>query len=72
SLLEYNIPAAKREAAEDLTPGFNSPTVTNLEDPDWFSIRAMVRRKEVIDIMEKLEELGAKAILETSIANCRL
>jgi len=32
----------------------------------------MVRRKEVIDVMEKLEALGASAILETQITNCRL
>jgi ATP phosphoribosyltransferase len=32
----------------------------------------MVRRGEVIDVMEKLEALGAHAILETQINNCRL
>ncbi len=32
----------------------------------------MVRRKEVIEVMEKLEALGASAILETAINNCRL
>jgi len=32
----------------------------------------MVRRGEVIGIMEQLEELGASAILEMRITNCRL
>jgi len=32
----------------------------------------MVRRGEVIEVMEKLEALGARAILETQINNCRL
>ncbi len=32
----------------------------------------MVRRTEVIEIMERLEALGASAILETEITNCRL
>jgi ATP phosphoribosyltransferase len=32
----------------------------------------MVKRKEVIDVMDKLEALGATAILETQITNCRL
>ena len=36
------------------------------------AVRVMVRRKEVIDAMEKLEQLGASAILQTQIANCRL
>jgi ATP phosphoribosyltransferase len=32
----------------------------------------MVRHKDVISVMEQLETLGATAILETSISNCRL
>jgi ATP phosphoribosyltransferase len=32
----------------------------------------MVKRGDVIRIMEQLEELGATAILETAISNCRL
>lgn len=72
SLLEYNIPRSKLSQAEAITPGFNSPTVNSLENKDWCSIRVMVRRKEVIDAMEKLESLGASAIMETSISNCRL
>ena len=72
SLLEYNVPRAKLREAETITPGFNSPTVSALEDADWCAVRVMVRRKEVIQIMEKLESLGASAILETQISNCRL
>ena len=71
SLLEYNIPRAKLPDAEKITPGFNSPTVSALEDPGWCAVRVMVRRGEVISIMERLESLGASAILETQITNCR-
>lgn len=72
SLLEYNIPKDKLAEAKVVTPGFNSPTVSALEDADWRAVRAMVKRKEVIAAMEALEKLGAAAILETEIANCRL
>ncbi len=72
SLLEYNVPRAKLKEAEQITPGFNSPTVSSLEDSDWCAVRVMVPRSSVIDAMEKLEALGAHAILETAIANCRL
>jgi ATP phosphoribosyltransferase len=72
SLLEYNVPEAKLAAAEKITPGFESPTVNKLEEPGWFAVRAMVKRSEVIEIMERLEALGATAILETTITNCRL
>jgi ATP phosphoribosyltransferase len=72
SLLEYNIPRSKLAEAERITPGFNSPTVNALEEPDWCAVQVMVRRSEVIEVMEQLEAIGASAILETQIANCRL
>jgi ATP phosphoribosyltransferase len=72
SLLEYNVPRAKLPEAEQITPGFNSPTISSLEDPQWCAVRVMVKRNEVIAIMERLESLGATAILETQITNCRL
>lgn len=72
SLLEYNVPRTKLSEAEKITPGFNSPTISALEDPNWCAVRVMVKRGEVIEIMERLESLGATAILETQITNCRL
>jgi ATP phosphoribosyltransferase len=72
SLLEYNIPRDKLAEAEQITPGFHSPTVNALEDPAWCSVRVMVPNQEVISAMERLEALGATAILETKIGNCRL
>ncbi len=72
SLLEYNLPRNKLAQAEKITPGFDSPTINPLEDPDWCAVRVMVRRSEVIGVMEQLEALGAHAILETQINNCRL
>lgn len=72
SVLEYNIPKTRLDEAENITPGFNSPTVNMLEDPSMCAIRVMVRRGDVISVMEKLEAIGATAILETQITNCRL
>jgi ATP phosphoribosyltransferase len=72
SLLEYNIPRSKLAEAEAITPGFDSPTINSLEDDQWCSVRVMVKRSEVIVSMERLEALGASAILETAINNCRL
>jgi ATP phosphoribosyltransferase len=72
SLLEYNVPRARLAEAEQITPGFKSPTISALEDPTWCAVRAMVKRDQVIEIMERLEALGASAILETQITNCRL
>lgn len=72
SLLEYNIPRDKLSQAEKITPGFNSPTVSSLESSEWCAVRVMVQRKDVIATMERLESVGASAILETAINNCRL
>ncbi len=72
SLLEYNIPRSGLAAAEKITPGFNSPTVSALEDPAWCAVRAMVRRSDAHGIIERLEAIGASAIVETAISNCRL
>jgi ATP phosphoribosyltransferase len=72
SLLEYNVPKARLPDAETITPGFNSPTVNSLEDSDWCAVQVMVKRKDVIDVMDRLEAIGARAILQTQIANCRL
>ena len=72
SLLEYNVPRTRLAEAEKITPGFNSPTVSGLEDPGWCAVRAMVKRGEAHAIMERLDAIGASAIIETQIANCRL
>ena len=72
SLLEYNVPRSRLAEAEKITPGFNSPTIMQLEDAEWCAVRAMVRRGEAHAIMERLEAIGASAVIETQIANCRL
>jgi ATP phosphoribosyltransferase len=72
SLLEYNVPRSRLAEAEAITPGFNSPTVMALEDPAWCAVRAMVRRHEAHGVIERLEAIGASAVIETQIANCRL
>ena len=72
SLLEYNVPRARLAEAEQITPVFKSPTVMALEDSDWCAVRAMVRRGEAHAIIERLEAIGALAMIETRIANCRL
>jgi ATP phosphoribosyltransferase len=72
SLLEYNVPRSQLAAAEKVTPGYNSPTINALEDPNWCAVQVMVRKAEVAEVMDQLEALGAHAILETQINNCRL
>jgi len=72
TLLEYNIPRAKLVDAEKITPGFDSPTISDLEDPKWVAVKVMIPKKKSVEIIDKLEAIGASAILETPILNCRL
>lgn len=71
-LLDYDVPAAQVEAACQITPGLESPTVSPLHDPAWVAVRAMVPRKGTNRVMDELFDLGARGILVTHIAACRL
>jgi ATP phosphoribosyltransferase len=72
SMLEYNIKKSLLKKAEGITPGFEAPTVSDLDEAGWCAVKVMVEKKSVIDVMDRLEALGATAILETGINNCRL
>ncbi|MFC7488949.1 ATP phosphoribosyltransferase [Knoellia sp. CPCC 206453] len=71
-MLDYDVPAALVDDACAITPGLESPTVSNLQNPDWKAVRAMVPRSVTNQVMDELWELGARAILVTDIAACRL
>ena len=71
-LLDYDCPAEHVEAACQITPGLESPTVSPLHDPAWVAVRAMVPRKGTNRVMDELYDLGARGILVTHIAACRL
>jgi len=72
SMLEYNIRENLLKQAEAITPGFESPTVSRLDQENWLAVKVMVKKNEVVQVMDGLEKLGATAILETEILNCRL
>lgn len=71
-LVDYDCPLDRLDHATAVTPGFESPTVSRLSDEDWRAVRALVARDEVHDVMDRLYALGARAILVTEVAACRL
>jgi ATP phosphoribosyltransferase len=71
-MLAYDVPTDLLEIATSLTPGIESPTISPLHREGWVAAQAMVRRADVHRTMDDLYELGARAILVTDIANCRL
>ncbi len=71
-LMDYDLPANLIEKATEITPGFESPTVSPLKDGGWVAVRVMVPRDETNQIMDALYELGARAILVSSIHAARI
>jgi ATP phosphoribosyltransferase len=71
-LMDYDIPVSLLDAACVLAPGIESPTVSSLHDPDWVAVRVMISRDDTNNVMDGLYELGARAILVSSIHNARL
>ena len=71
-LVDYDIETNKLEVACALTPGFESPTVSNLAKSGWSAVRSMVKRSDINKIMDELYTLGARGILVTDIHACRL
>ncbi|NYE94108.1 ATP phosphoribosyltransferase [Psychromicrobium silvestre] len=72
ALMDYDIRAELVEAASKLTPGLESPTVSPLQDSNWVAVRSMVLKKDTNRVMDELYELGARAILVTSIHAARV
>lgn len=71
-LMDYDIRKELVEQAAALTPGLESPTVSPLRDSDWVAVRSMVPKKDTNRIMDELYDLGARAILVSSIHACRI
>ena len=71
-MLDYDVPASLVDDACAITPGLESPTVSSLQNQDWKAVRAMVPRSVTNQVMDELYEMGARAILVTDIAACRL
>ena len=71
-LVDYDVPVKLLDAATRVTPGLESPTVSPLHDPEWVAVRAMVPRQDTNHVMDELYELGARAILVSSIHAARI
>jgi ATP phosphoribosyltransferase len=71
-MMDYDVRKELVEEAAALTPGLESPTVSPLRDTDWVAVRSMVKRNQTNRIMDELYELGARAILVSSIHACRI
>jgi len=71
-LMDYDLPAQLIDTASKITPGLESPTVSQTRDADWVAVRVMVPRTETNQVMDALYELGARAILVSAIHAARI
>jgi ATP phosphoribosyltransferase len=71
-MMDYDVSDEFVDLACSITPGLESPTVSPLAKEGWFAVRAMVPRENAQQIMDDLWAVGARAILVTDIAACRI
>ena len=71
AMMYYNVARVNLSKAEKVTPGKQAPTISPLEDPNWVSVGAMVPLKEVAEVMDRLQDIGARDIIVLNIDNCR-
>lgn len=71
-LMDYDCPKAIIDQAIKITPGIESPTLSPLADESWVAVRALVKASETNRIMDQLSDIGAKAILVTSLHAARI
>jgi len=71
-MMDYDVSDEFIELACSITPGLESPTVAPLAKEGWLAVRAMVPRADAQQIMDDLWAVGARAILVTDIAACRI
>ena len=71
-LINYNCPRAKLPECLAITPGKKSPSLLPLERGDWVAVQAMIAKKEVADIIDRLINSGAEDILVFALSNCRV
>ena len=72
TLLEYNCPAVRLEQAVKVTPGFSSPTVAHLQDPEWLAVKVLVEKNTTQRVIDELKSIGCVAIFETELRHARL
>jgi ATP phosphoribosyltransferase len=71
-LMDYDLPAQLLDAASKITPGLESPTVSQTRDSEWVAVRVMVPRADTNQVMDALYGLGARAILVSAIHAARI
>ncbi|MCA9053511.1 MAG: ATP phosphoribosyltransferase [Planctomycetaceae bacterium] len=65
--LMMNVRRDSLQKVIDMLPSMQSPTVSQLSDPDWLDIITIIEEKVVRSMVPKLKEMGATGIVEFPI-----
>ncbi|KAF5340654.1 hypothetical protein D9611_007518 [Ephemerocybe angulata] len=71
-IVQYNVHGDTLAAATAITPGRRAPTVSRLEEDNWFAVSAMVEKNKAADVMDSLVKAGAEDVLVFNLDNCRV
>ncbi|MFG0333372.1 MAG: ATP phosphoribosyltransferase [Maioricimonas sp. JB049] len=66
--LMMNVRRETLQEVIDILPSMQSPTVSQLSDPDWLDVSTIIRDSVVRMIIPKLKEVGATGIVEFPIS----
>jgi len=62
--LMMNVRRADLPTILKVLPALNSPTISNLSDPDWVAVNTILEENVVRDVLPKLKEANATGIVE--------
>ncbi|MDO5034077.1 MAG: ATP phosphoribosyltransferase [Actinomycetaceae bacterium] len=71
-VVDYNVNERDIERTTAIAPGFESPTISPLADPQWLAVRVVVPRGDINRVMDELYDAGARGILVTELSASRL
>lgn len=71
-LVDYMVHEKDLEIVSRITPGFESPTISPLAEPNWKAVRVVVESTHINQIMDQLVEAGAKGIIVTELLASRI
>ena len=63
-LLKMNVPAAKLDEVAACVPAMERPTISKLYGEDWYALETVADARELIVLIPRLKEAGAKDIIE--------
>lgn len=71
-LVDYMVHEDDLAKVAEITPGFESPTISPLAEPNWKAVRVVVESTRINQVMDDLAEAGAKGIIVTELLASRI